>query len=59
MQDWESFKDRRSLIFLRERILGDVLSAEGGLALWSYGVQGWEESPKTWIERSNVWQVTF
>lgn len=34
VQDWENFKDRRSLIFLTGRILGDLLSAGGGLVLW-------------------------
>lgn len=37
VQDWENFKDRRSLIFLTGRILGDLLSAGGGLVLWTYG----------------------
>lgn len=29
MQDWENFKDRRSLIFLTDGMLGNQLSARG------------------------------
>lgn len=36
VQDWENFKDRTPLIFLMGRILGDLLSAGGGLVLWTY-----------------------